>query len=233
MREIDSITLAEASKQIGTYPIQLISLIIDRAENNWIPNHNYVIGDKFYILNNHYIVTSNFTSGNNFEIDNNIGNLNLYLTNCYKNITSDNIEYIAGAGLLRLSAVEETQEAQSTSINIELSAVPITLLSILSQTKIIGGEVNISQCFFNTQTNEIEENVYHKWSGLLSSYDHSEDNSSGIISVECKSIIGALMSGKNGRFTSNASIQKFNPSDLSASFISSMVDFNPNFGGEK
>ena len=233
MRYIDTVTLNEVSKQVGTYPIQLISLILDKAENNWQPNYNYAIDDKFYIDNNHYIVTTAFTSGSSFEIDSNIGNLNLYLTNCYKNITHDYNEYIAGAGLLKLSPVEETQEVQSTSINIELSAVPITLLALIEQNKVIGGEVNIYQCFFNTTTNLVQGEVYHKWSGSLASYDHIEDNQMAVINVECKSIIGALISGKNGRFTSDTSIKQFNQNDMSASYIASMVDFNPSFGGEE
>ena len=232
MRNIDIETLNEVNKQSGTYPIQLISLILNKAEDSWLPNTFYSQGDRFFINNNHYEVTEDFTSGNNFDI-NTVSNLNLYLTNCYKSITHNNNNYIAGAGLLKLSPVEETQEVQSTSINIELSAVPITLLSLIEQNKVIGGEVNIHQCFFNTVTNLVQGEVYHKWSGALTSYDHVEDNQQAVINVECKSIIGALISGKNGRFTSDTSIKQFNQNDMSASYVASMVDFNPSFGGEE
>jgi hypothetical protein len=232
MRDIDIETLNEVNKQSGTYPIQLISLILNKAEDSWLANTSYIQGDRFFINNNHYEVTADFTSGNNFDI-NTASNLNLYLTNCYKSITHNNNDYIAGAGLLKLSPVEETQEVQSTSINIELSAVPITLLALIEQNKVIGGEVNIHQCFFNTVTNLVQGDVYHKWSGALTSYDHVEDNQQAVINVECKSIIGALISGKNGRFTSDTSIKQFNQNDMSASYIASMVDFNPSFGGEE
>ena len=98
--------------------------------------------------------------------------------------------YYPGAGVLNLTAVEETKDVKTNQITVELNGVPNTIIPVLKKYNGIGGIVTIHQGWLDddgtwaedsggTKIDERSSNpytgVYIKWKGVI--YSHSVDES--------------------------------------------------------
>lgn len=178
---------------------------------------------------------------------------NLYLSTGYKDIIFNNAvlnipantTFTPGSSVVGFSAIEETRDIKTNSINVDLNGVPNTIIAALEGVngQAIGGIVTIYQAFWNEETGRLlgtttAPEIYQKWQGIINSFSTTEENQpqgTVKISVECKSSIGTLLDTKSGRYTSNASIQSItgNEDDISMEFVPSLIDWNPNFGAEE
>jgi|TARA_R110000803_G_scaffold56993_2_gene114759 hypothetical protein len=156
--------------------------------------------------------------------------------------------YYPGAGVLNLTAVEETKDVKTNQITVELNGVPNTIIPVLKKYNGIGGIVTIYQGWLDDNgtwaedsgSTKIDERssdpytgVYIKWKGVI--YSHSVDESNQEfgkvkISLECKNILGTILGSTNGRFTSDSSFKKTSAGDRSMEFVAAMATFNPKFG---
>lgn len=226
-RNIDATTLTAANQE-SIYPIQLIKFQLSEI---FAPN----------------------PSSNPEGTDE-----SLYLSTCYTPIKYDDGSfsddpipvangektYIAGAGVVSLSAFEETQDIKTNAISIQLNGVPNTIIAALETVEAIGGKVTIYQAFWNEENNNIDGFVYQKWSGLINSHSTDEENQERgnvRITVECKNLLGSILNTKGGRYTSRNSFRSLpritgnpvNANDESMEFVASLVNFNPKFGAEE
>ena len=161
----------------------------------------------------------------------------LFLTTCYRHVSYDSNTYLAGNNVLNLSMVEETKDVKTNAITVQLAGIPNTVIAALENVDAIGGKVTIFQAFFSTVTNQIVGQVYEKWQGIINSHSVEEGNETFeetvTINIECKSIVGAILNTKSGRFTSQTSMDKHNPGDKSMEFVASTINFSPFFGREE
>jgi len=150
--------------------------------------------------------------------------------------------FYPGAGVLNLTAVEETKDVKTNQITIELNGVPNTIIPVLKNYNGIGGIVTIWQGWMNDDSDSVNEStdypytgVYIKWKGVIYSHSVNEENQEFgkiKISLECKNILGTILDSTNGRFTSDSSFKKTSAGDRSMEFVSAMATFNPKFGQE-
>lgn len=150
--------------------------------------------------------------------------------------------FYPGAGVLNLTAVEETKDVKTNQITIELNGVPNTIIPVLKNYNGIGGIVTIWQGWMNDDSDLVNEatefpytGVYIKWKGVIYSHSINEENQEFgkiKISLECKNILGTILDSTNGRFTSDSSFKKTSAGDRSMEFVSAMATFNPKFGQE-
>ncbi|QLF88459.1 hypothetical protein Kolga_gp13 [Pelagibacter phage Kolga EXVC016S] len=150
--------------------------------------------------------------------------------------------FYPGAGVLNLTAVEETKDVKTNQITIELNGVPNTIIPVLKNYNGIGGIVTIWQGWMNDDSDLVNEStdypytgVYIKWKGVIYSHSVNEENQEFgkiKISLECKNILGTILDSTNGRFTSDSSFKKTSAGDRSMEFVSAMATFNPKFGQE-
>ena len=175
--------------------------------------------------------------------DENINN-NLCLNTSYRKLEvyhegRSTLTYPA-AGVLNLTAVEETKDVKTNQITVELNGLPNTTIPILKRYNGIGGIVTIYQGWMNDQDSDLNEDnpvtgVYIKWKGVIQSHSVSEENQEfGKIKVnlECKNILSTILGTKNGRFTSDSSFKRTSFGDRSMEFVAAMALFNPQFGKE-
>ncbi len=150
--------------------------------------------------------------------------------------------FYPGAGVLNLTAVEETKDVKTNQITIELNGVPNTIIPVLKNYNGIGGIVTIWQGWMDDDSDSVNETteypytgVYIKWKGVIYSHSINEENQEFgkiKISLECKNILGTILDSTNGRFTSDSSFKKTSAGDRSMEFVSAMATFNPKFGQE-
>lgn len=169
---------------------------------------------------------------------------NLCLNTSYRKLeinhdTYNTITYPA-AGVLNLTAVEETKDVKTNQITVELNGLPNTTIPILKRYNGIGGIVTIYQGWMDDQNKDLDEEnpitgVHIKWKGVIQSHSVSEENqefSKVKVNLECKNILSTILGTKNGRFTSDSSFKRTSSGDRSMEFVAAMALFNPQFGKE-
>jgi ribulose-5-phosphate 4-epimerase/fuculose-1-phosphate aldolase len=168
----------------------------------------------------------------------------LYLNTSYRKLElyhngSTKITYPA-AGILNLTAVEETKDVKTNQITVELNGIPNTIIPVLKRYDGIGGIVTIYQGWMDDTNQDLDETspvkgVYIKWKGVIQSHSVDEENQNfGEIKVrlECKNILSTILGSKHGRFTSDSSFKRTSNNDRSMEFVAAMATFNPKFGKE-
>ena len=175
------------------------------------------------------------------EPDENINNA-LLLNTSYRtlefNFNGQNRKFYPAAGVLNLTAVEETKDVKTNQITISLSGLPNTSIPVLKEYKGIGGIVTIYQGWMDDQNTQLSNQypytgVYLKWKGVIYSHAVDEENQEFgqvKITLECKNILGTILGSTHGRFTSDSSFKKTSSGDRSMEFVASMATFNPKFG---
>jgi len=146
------------------------------------------------------------------------------------------------AGILDLTAVEETKDVKTNQITIVLNGVPNTIIPVLKKYNGIGGVVTIYQGWINDQDTLLSEmdtkatvGTYIKWKGVIHSHsvdEESQELGKVKISLECKNILSTIIGSTNGRYTSDSSFKRVSAGDRSMEFVAAMVTFNPKFGKE-
>ncbi len=144
------------------------------------------------------------------------------------------------AGVLNLTAVEETKDVKTNQITVELNGLPNTVIPILKRYDGIGGIVTIYQGWMDDQDKDLSTEhpvtgTHIKWKGVIQSHSVSEENqefSKVKVNLECKNILSTILGTKNGRFTSDSSFKRTSLGDRSMEFVAAMALFNPQFGKE-
>ena len=166
-------------------------------------------------------------SGNNIEygvlIDLTLGNTTYYISNCYKNVewpVGSGTIYQALAGFLTISEIQSNISNANDEVQIGLSAIPPAYIAATLSSQIKGGEVNIYRVFFDPKTQQvITDQVYRRFTGIISNYSVQEDlesvgDSSDIshtITIIASSIMGVLESRVSGRRTNRKDYQQYYP----------------------
>lgn len=168
----------------------------------------------------------------------------LYLNTSYRKLElfhngSTKLTY-PSAGILNLTAIEETKDVKTNQITVELNAIPNTIIPVLKRYDGIGGIVTIYQGWMDDLDGDLSElspvkGVYIKWKGVIQSHSIDEENQNfGEVKVrlECKNILSTILGSKHGRFTSDSSFKRTSNNDRSMEFVAAMTSFNPKFGKE-
>jgi uncharacterized membrane protein YgcG len=143
-------------------------------------------------------------------IDLTLDNNTYFISNCYKTITWDGNEYVALAGFLNISDIQNNISNANNEIQLSLSAIPSTYIAETLGQPIKGGEVNIYRAFFDYTTKQIiTGEVYRRFTGIISNFSVQEDLDVGgttpevthTITIIASSIMGVLENKISGRRT--------------------------------
>jgi len=168
-----------------------------------------------------------------------------YISNCYKNVTFNGNEYLALAGFLNTSDIQNNITNANDEIQVSLSAIPPNYIAATLGQPIKGGEVNIYRAFFDYQTQEvITGEVYRRFTGIISNFAVQEDldtqattpEVTHTITVIASSIMGVLENKIAGRRTNKQDFEiewtelNNNPADPSMERVEALFNSSFDFG---
>lgn len=168
-----------------------------------------------------------------------------YISNCYKNVTHNGNEYIALAGFLNTSDIQNNISNANDEIQVSLSAIPPTYIAATIGQPIKGGEVNIYRAFFDYETQEvITGEVYRRFTGIISNFTVQEDldtqattpEVTHTITIIASSIMGVLENKISGRRTNKQDFEiewpelANDPADPSMERVESLFNSSFDFG---
>lgn len=141
----------------------------------------------------HADITNHLTNNNSYNTSNIVkvilrnpttgADVILYLTDYFKNITYNGIEYSAIGGLLGLSAIDSSSDLQVQDIKITLDGVSQTYISYVLSYYYIDRECEIHKVFLNSSTDAIIGDPVKVFEGRLSNPTIQDDPASGSTTV--------------------------------------------------
>lgn len=154
----------------------------------------------------------------------------------YNDITVGSEVYTAAGNLLGISPVEEQINVRQNNIDVLMSGLDASFISIIESENIIGSRIEILAGYLNQNTGQLVAPPYISWIGLANDYaveykpEDLNNSNTIVIKLSCRNIITAILETVNGRFTSKESFQRNSPDDLSMAFTPDLTRFNPRFG---
>lgn len=158
--------------------------------------------------------------GNKIEhgvlIEMTLNGLTYYISNCYKNVVHDGNTYLALAGFLSVSEIQNNITNANDEIQVSLSAIPPGYIAATINEPIKGGEISIYRAFFDYQSQEIITGaVYRRFTGVISNFSVQEDIDTSTTSPEvthtitiiASSVMGVLENKFSGRRTNKQDFQ--------------------------
>jgi hypothetical protein len=185
-------------------------------------------------------------TGNNIEhgvlIEMTLNGLTYFISNCYKSVVYDGNTYVALAGFLQVSEIQNNISNANDEIQVSLSAIPPTYIAATIGEQIKGGEISIYRAFFDYRTQEVITGaVYRRFTGVISNFSVQEDldvvgaspEVTHTITIIASSIMGVLENKYTGRRTNRQDYQVVWPelANLSTDPSMNRVDalFNASF----
>ena len=153
----------------------------------------------------------------------------------FRDIVFNSETYTAAGHLLGIAPIDETQDVLTNSIDIQLSGIDDSVVAAINANDPLGSKVFIYRGLWDTAAGALVTDPYERWSGVIISHAtavNSDRAGSVTVSVSCKNLIEVLLSGVNGRFTSEPSFQQALSTDRSMEFVDASSKFMPNFGAE-
>ena len=149
-------------------------------------------------------------------IDLTLNGTTYYISNCYKSITHNGNTYIALAGFLQTSDIQNNINNSSEELQLSLSAIPSTYIEAILGEPIKGGSINIYRAFFDYKSQEvITGEVYKRFSGVITNFAVQEDTNitaqsadlTHTITVIASNVMGVLENRYAGRRTNQKDYQ--------------------------
>ena len=139
-----------------------------------------------------------------------------YISNCYKSISYGGNTYLALAGFLSVSEIQNNISNANDEVQVSLSAIPPEYIAATLSEQIKGGEINIYRAFFDYRTQEVISGaIYKRFTGVISNFSVQEDleaagaspDVSHTITIIASSIMGVLENKVSGRRTNKQDYQ--------------------------
>jgi len=160
----------------------------------------------------------------------------------YKTEVIDGAEYSPMGGLLAVGIQQRDIRVTSADTSITLSGIPATNpvtgtsdnIYVVLAHKIRGSEVEITRGFYNN--NYVLSNTAHRFSGIVTSYNLTEDLQVGenldnfTVTISASSYKSVLENRVAGRKTNGVSWKEFYPTDTSMDNVYSLADQKYDFG---
>lgn len=171
----------------------------------------------------------------------NTANTTVYtFSSAYKTETIANVAYSPLGGLLQVGAQNRDLRVTSADTSISLSGIPegaSNNITIVLTEKIKGSMVEILRGFYgdpSTANAFILQNTYPRFTGIITSYNISEDrqerDDTFTVTINASSYKSVLENRIAGRKTNEESWQVFNPTDTSMNRVYSLSGQNFDFG---
>lgn len=165
----------------------------------------------------------------------NTANTNVYtFSSAYRSETIDSVTYTPLGGLLQVGVQNRDLRVTSADTSLSLSGISGNNISIVLGTKIKGSELEIIRGFYDN--NFTLTNTYTRFTGVVTSYNISEDrsdrNDDFTVTLNASSYKSVLENRVAGRKTNQQSWQVYNNTDTSMNQVYSLSDQTFDFGKE-
>lgn len=138
------------------------------------------------------------------------------ISNCYKTIRYNNLDYTALAGFLSISDIQNNITSSSEEIQLGLSAIPSVYIEEILGQPIKGGSIVIYRAFFDYNTEEVlVGEIYPRFNGIITNFSVQEDTNidgqtadiSHTITIMASNVMGVLENRISGRRTNRQDYQ--------------------------
>lgn len=145
----------------------------------------------------------------------------LTFTDYAHDITHNAVTYLAANGFVGLSDPSESQELRINSLNVEMSGVDQSFISIFLSSNWVNRRTLLQTAFIDA-TGQVVGEPISIFDGLISDFDITESQNKSTVNITVSSH-WADFERKAGRFTNSNSQQFFFAGDLGMDFSASIV----------
>jgi hypothetical protein len=190
-----------------------------------------VAGNKALVINAEFVKLTIFN-----DVANTADTTVYTFSSSYKDETIDGQNYTPLGGLLAVGVQQRDIRVTSADTSISLSSINGDNIFAVLGTKIRGSELLILRGFYDENYNLT--NVYQRFSGIVTSYNISEDlddlnnNDTFTVTINASSFKSVLSNRIAGRKTNGQSWKEFNPTDTSMDNVYSIADRTFDFGNK-
>lgn len=179
------------------------------------------------------VINAEFVKLTVFNEVGNTANTNVYtFSSSYKSETIGNTTYTPLGGLLQVGVQNRDLRVTSADTSLSLSGIDGNNIYVVLATKVKGSELEIIRGFYDS--NYILQNTYPRFTGIVTSYNLSEDRSERednfTVTINASSYKTILENRISGRKTNQQSWQVFNSTDTSMDRVYSIADQQFDFG---
>ena len=163
-----------------------------------------------------------------------------YISNAYGPVTFDGNTYTQLGHFLGMSEIQDDLKVTNNQISVNLSGIPSddgspNYLSIILNSNIKGGRIQIYRAFFDASGNYTPSQVYLRFDGYINNYSLSDTistdgQSSSDIQIQCSSIHAIMEKQYSGRRTNDTDQQYWFANDTGMSRVKSLSDAQFDFG---
>lgn len=190
-----------------------------------------VAGNKALVINAEFVKLTIFN-----DVANTADTTVYTFSSSYKDETIDGQNYTPLGGLLSVGVQQRDIRVTSADTSISLSSINGDNIFAVLGTKIRGSELLIQRGFYDSNYNLT--NVYQRFSGIVTSYNISEelDDSTNddtfTVTINASSFKTVLSNRIAGRKTNGQSWKEFNPADTSMDNVYSIAGRSFDFGNK-
>lgn len=147
----------------------------------------------------------------------------LYLNTSDRSLTFDGDEYIAGAGIANISSIEETQELQASGVQVQISGVDSSNISIALTENFKNIDTTLYLGFLNTSTYVLEDDPFIIFKGKIDTQNIQVDGETATIVIEIENRLIDWERQRISRYTNNDQLSKHS-GDVGLEFVQQLVE---------
>ena len=147
----------------------------------------------------------------------------LYLNTSVRDITFNSDEYIGGSGIATISSIEESQELQASGIQLTVSGVSTSNVSIALTENFKNVDATLYLGFLNINTYQLHDDPFIIFKGKVDTQDVQVDGETATILIEIENRLIDWERQRISRYTNNDQLQKFS-GDVGLEFVQQLVE---------
>jgi hypothetical protein len=147
----------------------------------------------------------------------------LYLNTSDRDLDFDSQTYVGGAGVASISSVEETQELQASGIQVQISGVDSSNVSIALTENFKNVDATLYLGFLNITTYTLEDDPFIIFKGKVDTQNIQVDNETATIVIEIENRLIDWERQRISRYTNNDQLSKYS-GDVGLEFVQQLVE---------
>ena len=147
----------------------------------------------------------------------------LYLNTSDRDITFDSNSYVGGSGIATISSIEESQELQASGIQLTVSGVSSSNVSIALTENFKNVDATLYLGFLNTADYTLHDDPFIIFKGKVDTQDVQISDDTATIVIEIENRLIDWERQRISRYTNNDQLQKFS-GDVGLEFVQQLVE---------
>ena len=147
----------------------------------------------------------------------------LYLNTSDRDIVFDSNTYVGGSGIANISSIEESQELQANGIQLTVSGVSSSNVSIALTENFKNVDATLFLGFLNTDNYTLHDDPFIVFKGKVDTQNLQIDGDTATIVIEIENRLIDWERQRISRYTNNDQLQKFS-GDVGLEFVQQLVE---------